>query len=149
LTFYYRTLIPKLKILRFISNLNSSLIFWKNAEIDLIFSFIFWPISFFIHVRIFFTLFIQNRGFLLAISYSRNKQKIWNKITWLLSIDFWHHRFFLFVFLFLFLLSFLLLFPLLVKKCFFSAVQQVFESPSLLDHGAVAKIGCLNTFLPV
>jgi hypothetical protein len=54
LTFYYRTPIPKLKILRFIPNLNSSLIFWKNTKTNSTFSFIFWLISFFIHARIFF-----------------------------------------------------------------------------------------------
>jgi hypothetical protein len=42
----------------------------------------------------FFTLFIQNRSFLLAISYSRDKQKFWNKITWLSSIDFRHYTIF-------------------------------------------------------
>jgi hypothetical protein len=91
LTFYYRTPIPKLKILKFIPNLNSSLIFWKMLKLIQLSVLFFGRFPFLYMLVFFFTLSIQNHGFLLAISYLRDKQKIWNKITWLSSIDFWHH----------------------------------------------------------
>jgi hypothetical protein len=59
------------------------------------------------------------------------------------------YRFPLFVtFLFFFFFFYFFLFYWLKKWVVFAA-QQVLESPSLLDHGMVAKIGCLYTSLPV
>jgi hypothetical protein len=56
-----------------------------------------------------------------------------------LGVFIYRFIFFIFSFYFYFYIDFTFLGVLFWSKI---AVQQVLESPSLLDHGAVAKIGC-------
>jgi hypothetical protein len=61
-------------------------------------------------------------------------------------IDFFYFLFFIFGFFSFFFFFFFIGWK---NYFFYFAVQQVLKSSSLLDHKVVAKIGCLNTFLPM